>query len=130
MKANSYTTVTWDVKQLCVVFDHCSDDDWIIQHDIPRRGCSWDYVICNDEMGKWWDIRGATKLRISLSTEPSGHAYKCKMSPNNRRELIILNEETGHWHKYGVFHTVGNVIENFSHNHEFWYLGVWVLEWK
>ena len=120
---------TWDVVQYKTHFEKFSlDTAWIVvEEKLPEHSVQWGFVICNNRMAHWWDIEGATKLRISLSSEPSEFSYKCKKG-KCLRDICIQDENTGKWHYYAAYMTLAKVIAKLQLNHEFWYLGVEILE--
>ena len=126
---------TWDVVQhrhAFPIFSNC-DKDWIVLHGerVTGQYQKWDYVICNNEMAKWWDIEGASKLRISISTKPSPYAYKCKQYSDCFRFIYIQDENTSRWYLHGAYLEIGSSIEKLIRSgFETWYLGVEILEWE
>jgi len=86
------------------------------------------FIMCGTEMSKWWDIEGATKLRISLSNRPCGHAYKCKKSKRSIAHICIQDEETGKWHDYSTYTEMGHHVALMNNRYYNWYLGVQILE--
>jgi len=85
-------------------------------------------IICHAETARWWDIRSAKVIKVTLSTHQSDSSYLCIPSDSNVFPIYIQDENTEEFHKYSCYSAMYNAVKAFSRRYDYWYLSVDIVE--